>query len=389
MKIVQIGPFPLDATCIKGGVEASVYGLATELAKNHILTVIDVPRTDLHQDKIDCVDGITIFRFTSPGKSNTSALFRSKKIIETIRVQRPDICHIHTSSLFSFLLFIALKFYKIPSIVTIHGLAHIEKQHVWHKQRNLINFVKYITQSITEFLFISLCRILIVDTPYVAETIELYKKQHKIFCLPDCKVIPQGINPVFFQLANSSKNSQLLSVGALSKRKGHLHLIEAMKKVKQQFPDFFLSIIGSISETKYLEFMQVRIKETGMEKNIRVFPNAPFEQILTFYSEAEIFVLHSEEESQGIVFCEAMAAGKPIVATKAGGVPWVVENNVNGLLSNYGDIDTFANHVISLLKDENLRKKIEDTNRIQSHKYDWKIIADEIVEVYKKLIINH
>jgi glycosyltransferase involved in cell wall biosynthesis len=181
----------------------------------------------------------------------------------------------------------------------------------------------------------------------------------------------------------------LLSVGSISRRKGHLYLIEAMVKVRQQFPDFRLSIIGSVSDKDYLENLQTRIRITGLEQNIHIIPNAPFEQILSAYSQAEIFVLHSQEESQGIVFCEAMAAGKPIIGTNVGGVPWVVENNVNGLLSDYGDIDTFAKHIITLLTDESLRKKMEQANRVKSHNYDWKIISEEIIYLYNVLITNH
>jgi glycosyltransferase involved in cell wall biosynthesis len=389
MKIIQIGSFPIDADCIKGGVEASIYGLASELSKNHTIIVIDIPRSDLIQDKTEIVDGITVFRFVSTGNSNISALFRLKKIIEKIRAQKPDICHIHTTSLFSFLIFLLLKLYNVPAIVTIHGLAHIEKRNLWLKQRNLIDFVKYITQSITEFLFISLCKILIVDTQYVAETIELYKKQNKIFILPDCKVIPQGVNSAYFQLENLSKDNRLLAIGSISKRKGYLSLIESMVKIKELYPDFSLSIVGTLSDQQYYQFMLTSIKVKGLESNINIFPNATFEKILTFYKNAEIFVLSTEEESQGIVFCEAMAAGKPIVATGVGGVPWVVENNVNGLLSDLGDIDTFANNIIRLLENANLRKKMEESNKIQSQKYDWKFIANEIIEVYKIFIPNH
>jgi len=128
--------------------------------------------------------------------------------------------------------------------------------------------------------------------------------------------------------------------------------------------------------------MQNRISQLDLESNISLFPNASSMEILDFFRNSEIFILHSEEESQGIVFCEAMAVGMPIVATNSGGIPWIIENGTNGLLSDYGDIDTFADNIILLMKDETIRNNITNNNRLESNKYQWSNIAKEILDVY-------
>jgi len=387
MKIAQIGSFPLDAACIKGGVEASVYGLVLEQAKNHIVSVLDIPRPEIEVDQKVLVENIQVFRFSSKGNSNYSGLLRVKTILKIIKDLDPDICHIHTTSLFSFVIYLLLKINGLKTIVTIHGLAHIEKQNTWRGKKNLKNILKLVVQSFTEFVFLTFCPICIVDTRYVESAIMKYRKQWKIFHIPICKVIPQGIDSVFFNVVGTeSINKKLFSVGSLSKRKGHLALIQAMIKVRTVYPDFSLSIAGILAENNYFELMQKSIQVSGLQENIHIYPNATFKQILKLYSESEIFVLHSQEESQGIVFCEAMAAGKSIVATNVGGIPWVVENNVNGLLSDYGDSDTFADNIIKLMNDNKLRKEIEKNNRNVSHKYDWQIISDQIMEVYNLVI---
>ncbi len=386
MVIVQIGSFPLDSSCIKGGVEASVYGLAVEQSKNHKVVVIDIPRTELINDTSERINDIEIFRFSTKGKNNFSSVIRIHSILQIIRFQKPSVCHVHTTSLFALFIFIFLRFNRIPTIVTVHGLAHIEKKNSWQKKRSLKNLVKFWSQSVTEFIFISLCSQIIVDTQYVADEIKNYKKQLKIFRLPICHVIPQGINAVFFELENDSKSKSLLAVGALNRRKGHLLLIESILKVKTVFPDILLNIIGSSSDSTYFRSMHNSIIEKGLEQNIKVYPNASFDEILNFYRHAEIFVLHSEEESQGIVFCEAMAAGKAIVATNIGGIPWVVKNNVNGLLSELANIDKFSTHIIELLENDSIRITMEQNNRKESHKYDWKFIASEIEILYEKNI---
>jgi glycosyltransferase involved in cell wall biosynthesis len=340
----------------------------------------------LKSDYIENYDEICIYRFISNGRNNNAALFRLKKILTLVRFQKPDICHIHTTSLFSFCLYLGLKFFRISTMVTVHGLAHIEKQNVWCKHRNPKDLIKYVTQSLTEFIFLSICPLFIVDTKYVADAIQKYKKQNKIFRMPVCKVIPQGVNEVFFSLENAPQKLNLLAVGSINKRKGHLMLIDAMQHIKLKFPSFSLSIVGALSDKRYFALMQARIIEKGLENNIRIYPNASFETVLKLYTQAEVFVLNTEEESQGIVFCEAMACGKPIVSSNVGGVPWVVDDNVNGFLSDFNDIDIFANNVIKLLENDVLRRKMEAANKIQSMKYNWRYIANEAHDLYQTII---
>jgi len=342
MKIIQIGSFPVNSKTIQGGVEASVYGLANVQARTEEVIVIDVPRTDLNEDDIEKLGSIKVFRFFARSGSNYTSLFRIPKIISIIRSLHADICHIHTTSLFSFVLYLFFKLYGIKTVVTIHGLANKEKQNAWRETKSIRNFLKYLSHSFTEFLFLSICSQFIVDTHYVAETIQQYKKGKKLLRCPICKVIPQGINDDFFQLKRTIQPGQLLSVGSISKRKGHLFLIEAMAKVVKDNPTVKLTILGALSDSDYYIQMQQSIKEKGLENYITIYPNIGYDAMLNFYSQAELFVLHTEEESQGIVFCEAMAAGLPIVSTNVGGVPWVVIDTKNGFLSEFGNVDLFS-----------------------------------------------
>jgi len=63
MRIVQVGLYPIDSDQVKGGVEASVYGLSVELAKMNEIFVIDIPRTEVQKDFIEDNSSLKIFRF--------------------------------------------------------------------------------------------------------------------------------------------------------------------------------------------------------------------------------------------------------------------------------------------------------------------------------------
>jgi glycosyltransferase involved in cell wall biosynthesis len=386
MKIIQIGPYPLDANHIRGGVEASIFGLSSELSKSHKVLVMDIPRVTIINDYIENENNPTIYRFSSSSVRNYKAILRIKSIVLSIRKQKPDICHIHSTNLFSLIMFLYLHFYKLPVIVTVHGLEHIEKQKQWKQQRTLKNFVKYFFYSFVEFSLLSICPIIIVDTQYVINEIKIYKKQWKIIRIPKYKIIPQGINPSFFRLTNADEKKHILSIGTFTRRKGHLHLIDAMINVKKVLPNFCLIIAGALSDKCYYEKMYQKIKDNNLDKNILIYPNVSFDKILELYKRSYLFILHSEEESQGIVLCEAMAAGKAIVATNVGGIPFIIKHGINGLLSDFGQINDFANHIINLMSNNNMREKIEIINRKKAVIYNWNYIANEIEKLYDYMI---
>ena len=81
-----------------------------------------------------------------------------------------------------------------------------------------------------------------------------------------------------------------------------------------------------------------------------------------------------------------MATGKPIVATTSGGIPWVITNGTNGLLSQFGDVLTFADNIIKLMNDESLRKMFAETNTTAALKYAWSCIEEQIESAYKEIL---
>ena len=364
MKIIQIGSYPLDTKLIRGGVEASIYGISKELSRENEVVVIDLPRLNISKDYQEKIGSIEVYRFKNYHTNNRHTIKRLADILELIDKLNPDVCHIHGTNLIEFNLFKRLKSKGYKVGLTVHGLAHVEKMNLWKKKRNLPIFLKYIYSSIIEFKLLSKAKSIIVDTEYVKLAIEDYRKQKKIFVFPDFHVIPQGIVASYFKLQSQIEKSKfhLLCVGAINERKGQLLLVEAFAKAYQTCPNLRLTIAGIKSDKAYFNQLDQLVLNKHLAEVISVKADLSFEEIQKLYTESGVFVLHTQEESQGIVFCQAMAAGLPIVSTSVGGVPYVVKDNVNGLLSSYGDIDTFAQNIIKLVSDDNLRTSIINKN---------------------------
>ena len=164
MKIIQIGSYPLDTKLIRGGVEASIYGISKELSRENEVVVIDLPRLNISKDYQEKIGSIEVYRFKNYHTNNRHTIKRLADILELIDKLNPDVCHIHGTNLIEFNLFKRLKSKGYKVGLTVHGLAHVEKMNLWKKKRNLPIFLKYIYSSIIEFKLLSKAKSIIVDT---------------------------------------------------------------------------------------------------------------------------------------------------------------------------------------------------------------------------------
>lgn len=379
-RIVQIGPFPLLSGRIQGGVEASVIGLAKAQSATHEVHVFDVPRIG-GSHVVENIEGIIVHRFCNQGGRQFAAGQQAVVMAQEIQTLHPEVCHIHGTSLFAWLMYRELKKMKLPIIVTVHGLVRIEKLNALKKGISAKKIFQYLYQGWVEKRFLSHLPEAIVDTEYVKSRVNQYPIQRK----PVMHVIPQGIDEAFFSLKCSKDSRMILTVGAVGERKGHLFTMKAFELAVDKGMDAQLVIAGTIADKHYLERLQNAIAQSKYKKQISLYTDLTDKALKQLYEKAHLFVLHSEEESQGIVFAEAMATGLPIVATQVGGIPWVVENGRNGLLSEYGNVETFAENIQNLMSDTTSWQSMSNASSEAAKIYHWYIISDRIIELYRSI----
>lgn len=383
-RIVQIGPYPESSSIIRGGVESSVYGLAQEQSKDSEVHVFDLPRTG-YSLKIETDNNVFVHRYPNKGKHQVSSVGMVKKIAQDIFELSPDICHIHGTSLFSLLLYSRLTKKGCSTILTVHGLPHIEKIKKYKKKPSIKNLIHYLYQGFAEKRLLSIIPMAIVDTEYVKSEVLRYTKRSDL----PIHVIPQGINDDFFSINCSPDSNVILSVGAILERKGHLFTLQAFENLRRQRITARLYIVGSLSSKTYYEAVQNQIQNSIYKNDISLITDISTQNLKKLLESAQLFVLHSQEESQGIAFAEAMAAGLPVVSTNVGGIPYVVQDGTTGLLSNYTDIDSFTNHIKTLMTDSCLWESMSINAKEVAQHYQWTVINEKIRDCYlksKKLI---
>jgi glycosyltransferase involved in cell wall biosynthesis len=131
----------------------------------------------------------------------------------------------------------------------------------------------------------------------------------------------------------------------------------------------------------------------ALQEHVIFIDEVPQEELVAFYSMADIFVLPSivnengETEGLGVVLLEAMACGLPVIASNVGGIPDIIKDGETGLLVRQKDARSLSDQIIRLLSDDNLRKEvlINGQNLIKAE-FSWEIVTDKFIEIYREVL---
>ncbi len=181
---------------------------------------------------------------------------------------------------------------------------------------------------------------------------------------------------------NLKENSIIIvSVGNYVDHKGHIYLVESVPHILNNFPDTYVFIVGEGPERKNLESL---ISKLYLRKH--VFLTGFREDPLSFIAQADLYVQPSKYEGLGTSLLDAMALGKPCVATKTGGIVDIIEDGFNGILAQPQDCVDLAFKIIQILENDKLRKQIAfNAKNFIKQKFDIKIISKKIYSLYKQI----
>jgi len=174
------------------------------------------------------------------------------------------------------------------------------------------------------------------------------------------------------------------NVAALVPHKGQRHLIEAAAIVVRQVPDARFVIAG---EGELRPQLERQIKERHLEKHVFLAGFRP--DILSVHKAFDVFVMSSVTEGLGTSLLDAMACGKPIVATTAGGIPEVVADGETGILVPPRNDEALAAAIVRLLRDEHLRRSMGDAGeRRVRERFSSERMVQDTLELYRRVALH-
>lgn len=193
-----------------------------------------------------------------------------------------------------------------------------------------------------------------------------------------CGIVPESFLAI---RRRAVERPTIVTVGRLVERKGHRVLIEAVARVRQSHPTVHLVVIG---DGPCLPALRVAVALAGLGDAVTFAGTVyPTHQVL---ASASLFVFPSLVEPQGLALLEAYAAGVPVVASRTGGIPEMLDDGVDGVLVRPGDVGELAAAIVRMLNDPAFGAACASRARRRLESFSVARIADQYVDLYRATV---
>lgn len=375
MKIGLVSPYDWS---YPGGVRDHVWHLADEfIARGHdvrILAPASGPRRKIPEK------GVYKIGWTTPIPANGSiarvAAFDpalTRRLRRVLQREKFDILHIH-EPLVPGLSLAALRYSHTTTVGTFHASSEVRLTSTFNlAYASLVPLLRPMLRHLDGRIAVSSATDAFVTHYFPA----------------DYRIIPNGIKldkalqqaEPFPALMDGKQN--ILFLGRFEKRKGTKYLLRAIPALRAEYPNTrFLFVGAGRLRAGFQRFVEYHrwpdVIFTGYVSN---------EDKARYFASAHVFCAPATGgESLGIVLLEAMAAGKPIVASNISGYATVITHEVNGLLTPPRSSEDLARAIGQLLKHEALRQRLIQAGQQKVLAYSWSHVAAQVLDYYSEIL---
>jgi glycosyltransferase involved in cell wall biosynthesis len=374
---------------IVGGISRVVHGLAQKLGERgnevHVITCWEMGTKEFEKDKEVYIHRIHSYDVTPNNfvdwvlQLNFSLIEHSIKLIN--ETGKFDIIHAH-DWIVAFAARVLKHSYFTPLISTIHATEYGRNCGIHDDTQRYINNIEW-------WMAYESWRI-IVNSEYMKGEVK------HVFRVPEDKIdiIPNGVDlnkfdgyekDMNFRRKYAEDNEKIIFfVGRLVNEKGVHVLIDSVPKVLQYYNGAKFIIAGKGPQ---LEHLKAKANYMGVSHKVYFTGYIKDEELLKIYKCADVAVFPSLYEPFGIVALEGMVANVPVVVSDTGGLSGIVEHGVDGMKSYTGNANSLADSILEILHNPEKAEKMKENALKKVHSiYNWKLITDKTIEVYKGII---
>ncbi|MFH1779869.1 MAG: glycosyltransferase family 4 protein [Candidatus Micrarchaeota archaeon] len=367
----------------QGGTEKHLREVCVRLAKKHEVTVLSsaLPNTP----KEEVVDGVRLIRSSGfvfqdlprpippPVPINPTHLFDLHR-----EAKNADVVHIHNRFAYNFMdVFVVKQLLGKKLSLTLHNARPqgIDAQTDFFGGLYDDLFGRIVFKNCDRIAGVS------QNTLDVTVPREYSSKLQVIYNGVDVKKYNPR-NPVGDK-KKTFGNKMILCVSRLMEQKGLKYLLKAFQLVLKEEPKAFLVLIG---RGPLLKPLQAYAEQLGVSNKVFFEPNRiPEKELLSYYAACSVFCLPSLYEPFGMVFVEAMAHAKPVVATRIGGIPEIVVDGKTGFLVELRDAVSLSERLLEVFSSTKSRKMGLLGRKVAEKKFTWENTANSYNEFYKRL----
>jgi len=392
-----------------GGHVNNVVQLSKKMSDSgHEITIITTPHRYPGDELNNELEWAEIFCLPMSG-SYLSAKYGLEFVLNALREVRKlhagkkfDVIHGHSGySMLGLITGIGGRITKVPSIHSIYSPIQPIIGH---------NIVMFFSNKILSKFYLSQVNKIIAGSKNVQDSLTRAG-------VPDYKIeiIPPGIDTNIYNPSISGGDVRkdfgigpdqplLLYVGNLTEIKGISVLIEALRIIAKQFADIKLLMALNMPLSKYekedtsklcsIETFEIKEKIKSYGLNDNIIPLGIVKNMPQVMAASDIFVVPFLN-TVGVVdypisLLEAMAVGKPIIATRVGGIPEIVKHKGNGLLVEPGDVHELKNALLYTLESKNEAKRMgENAAKYVAENCSMEVAVEKMERVYEEVISNY
>jgi len=349
--------------------------------KGHQVTVITTNRNNEGLKKsTEWMDNIKVIRY--PERVHIFEAPIMPQIGFQLFQEKCDLVHVHgmTPSI-SDLAIINGKLKRKPLVLTYHndpetrlfGFVGVAAARVY-------NYLSYITANLTD-------RIVATTISYAETSPVLSRLLHKVEIIPwavDKDKFRPSLKRNLRENFNGDNKNFILFVGQLKEHKGVQYLLEAMKIVNDRIKDSHLIIVG---DGPYRDYLMDYASKQKLNHVVSFRRNVPDRELPQFYATSDIVVLpsYTRREAFGLVLLEAMASGRPVVASNIPGVRDIVKDDC-GILVPSKDANTLAAAITRLLQDKQRARKMGlHAREFVEKNFDWTWVIERYESLYESI----
>ncbi|WP_197498665.1 glycosyltransferase family 4 protein [Mycobacterium scrofulaceum] len=386
-----MGDYPTDeGAAVQNGVQSVTYTLAHALAA----------RSDIECHVVSAMNGVTttyrragalhvhyVRRLNLP-RLVTLRVNDVPRLAAVIRSIDPDVVHGQGQDRHA----LGALASGAPTIITPHGVLFIESRLLQRSRWDALGALKKRAVANMEREVFRRARDMIVISPYLAQV-------YGPMLTARCRLIENPIQDDFFRVRRAPEPGRMLFVGTLVPRKSVDHLVRAIGEVandhgavaNRSWPaSLQLRIAGPIADPASEREVRRAIEECGLRERVTLLGPISHEELLDEYGRAQVLLMGSREETTPQAVAQAMACGLPVIASRVGGIPDMVEDGRTALLFPHGDVAACAGHIRRMLDDDAFRTSLERRARAEAEKrFDPKSVAEQTVLAYREVIAQN
>lgn len=367
MKIAFIssGDPIMDTYPSGGGIQHQIWGLAKELTKKghetHILSrhmgwdYRSLEGVNIHGIKVALSDPI-ISRFILSRKMR-------RKVLEI----KPDILYLSDVFTSFFLLRVA-----IPKLYVTNN-TYTDSYKKFAIQSNKLNYLFFDFKQKVEYFVMN-------NSDIVCALNDSIEKWLNYKGITNTLVLPNSVDPQAYR--HEADDKYIFYAGQFLDRKGISYLLDAFDGLSSKFDDYSLVLKGRGKDKKKLiKRASISIKK----ERIKFFPWTTKEKLTNDYAHCTVFVYPSIYENFGIAIIEAMASGKPVIASNVMGPRDIITHKKDGFLFEMGNTNELKKYLELILSDDKLRNKIgKNARKTVENNYSFQEVSKQLIKILEQ-----